>query len=91
MRCRCRRQPSSSGGTQYYFATERGRSGYDKYRHDFAKLIWQLASPQWKFDDVTFDGTARSFDNPDHVDVGHNLPHEAPEAFASGVIEVNRY
>jgi len=42
------------------------------YRHDFAKLIWQLASPQWKFDDATFDRTARSFDNPDHVDVVHN-------------------
>ena len=144
---------------QYYFATERGRSGYDKYRHDFAKLIWQLASPKWKFDDATFDRTARSFDNPDHVDivihnyrwrlglaegeakyddleqrlaqapvitvptitlegdangapypdprtyekkfagkyahrtitggVGHNLPLEAPEAFAGAVIDVN--
>ena len=54
---------------QYYFATERGRSGYERYRHDFAKLIWQLASPKWKFDDGTFDRTATSFDNPDHVDV----------------------
>src|SRR5437588_6377715 len=54
---------------QYYFATERGRSGYDKYRRDFAKLIWQLASPKWKFDDATFDRTARSFDNPDHVSI----------------------
>jgi pimeloyl-ACP methyl ester carboxylesterase len=52
---------------QYYFATERGRLGYDKYRHDFAKLIWQIASPQWKFDDATFDRSAASFDNPDHV------------------------
>ena len=52
---------------QYYFATERGRAGYDKNRHDFAKLIWQLASPQWKFDDATFDRSAASFDNPDHV------------------------
>src|SRR6202051_4295495 len=52
---------------QYYFATERGRAGYDKYRHDFAKLIWQIASPQWKFDDATFDRSAASFDNPDHV------------------------
>src|SRR5258708_21945584 len=52
---------------QYYFATERGRVGYDKYRHDFSKLIWQLASPQWHFDDATFDRTAASFDNPDHV------------------------
>jgi pimeloyl-ACP methyl ester carboxylesterase len=52
---------------QYYFATERGRVGYDKYRHDFAKLIWQLASPKWDFDEATFDRTAASFDNPDHV------------------------
>src|SRR5207245_7165862 len=47
---------------QYYFATERGRAGYDKYRHDFAKLIWQLASPQWHFSDETFDRSARSLD-----------------------------
>jgi pimeloyl-ACP methyl ester carboxylesterase len=52
---------------QFYFATERGRAGYDKYRHDFAKLIWQLASPQWKFDDATFDRSATALDNPDHV------------------------
>ena len=52
---------------QYYFATERGRAGYDKYRHDFAKLIWKIASPKWNFDDATFDRTAASFDNPDHV------------------------
>jgi pimeloyl-ACP methyl ester carboxylesterase len=52
---------------QYYFATERGVLGYDKYRHDFAKLIWQIASPKWTFDDATFDRTAASFDNPDHV------------------------
>ena len=52
---------------QYYFATENGRAGYDKYRHDFAKLIWQLASPKWDFDDATFDRTASSFDNSDHV------------------------
>ncbi len=52
---------------QYYFATERGRAGYDKYRHDFAKLIWQLASPKWDFDDATFDRSAAAFDNPDHV------------------------
>lgn len=54
---------------QYYFATERGRTGYDKYRRDFAKLIWQLASPKWAFDDATFDRSAAAFDNPDHVDV----------------------
>jgi pimeloyl-ACP methyl ester carboxylesterase len=52
---------------QYYFATERGRAGYDKYRHDFSKLIWQIASPKWDFDDATFDRSAASFDNPDHV------------------------
>jgi len=52
---------------QFYFATERGRAGYDKYRRDFNKLIWQIASPQWKFDDATFDRTAASFDSPDHV------------------------
>src|SRR5580693_9216074 len=52
---------------QYYFATENGLAGYDKYRHDFAKLIWQLASPKWNFDDATFDRSAASFNNPDHV------------------------
>jgi len=52
---------------QYYFATERGRVGYENYRRDFAKLIWQTASPKWNFDDATFDRTAASFDNPDHV------------------------
>jgi pimeloyl-ACP methyl ester carboxylesterase len=52
---------------QYYFATERGRVGYDKYRHDFSKLIWRIASPKWNFDDATFDRTAASFDNADHV------------------------
>lgn len=52
---------------QYYFATERGREGYDRYRRDFARLIWQLASPKWNFDDVTFERTAAAFDNPDHV------------------------
>jgi pimeloyl-ACP methyl ester carboxylesterase len=146
---------------QYYFATERGRAGYDKYRHDFAKLIWQLASPKWNFDDATFDRSAASFNNPDHVSiaihnyrwrlslaegepkyddlerrlaegpvitvptitlegdangaphpepssyarkfsgkyshrdikggVGHNLPQEAPEAFAKAVVEVDGY
>ena len=54
---------------QYYFATERGRAGYEKYRHDFAKLIWQLASPHWDFDDATFDRSAAAFDNPDHVSI----------------------
>jgi pimeloyl-ACP methyl ester carboxylesterase len=52
---------------QYYFATDRGQAGYDKYRHDFAKLIWHIASPKWNFDDVTFNRSAASLDNPDHV------------------------
>jgi pimeloyl-ACP methyl ester carboxylesterase len=54
---------------QFYFATDRGRAGYDKYRHEFSKLIWQLASPRWGFDDATFDRSAGSFDNPDHVGI----------------------
>jgi pimeloyl-ACP methyl ester carboxylesterase len=58
---------------QFYFATGRGRDGYDKYRHDFAKLIWHLASPKWEFDDATFERSAAAFDNPDHVDISiHN-------------------
>jgi pimeloyl-ACP methyl ester carboxylesterase len=146
---------------QYYFATERGRAGYDKYRREFSKLIWQLASPKWNFDDATFDRTAASFDNPDHVSIvihnyrwrlalaqgepkyddlekrlaegpiiavptitlegdangaphpdpssyakkfsgryahrlitggiGHNLPQEAPQAFAEAIVEVDGY
>jgi pimeloyl-ACP methyl ester carboxylesterase len=52
---------------QYYFTTERGVLGYDKYRHDFGKLIWQIASPRWEFDDATYDRTAASFNNPDYV------------------------
>ncbi len=54
---------------QFYFATDRGRAGYEKYRDDFAKLIWQLASPKWHFDDATFARSAPSLDNPDHVDI----------------------
>jgi len=54
---------------QFYFATERGRAGYEKYRHEFSKLIWQLASPKWNFDDATFDRSAAAFENPDHVDI----------------------
>jgi pimeloyl-ACP methyl ester carboxylesterase len=54
---------------QYYFATERGREGYSKYRREFAELIWKLASPKWKFDDATFARSAASLDNPDHVDI----------------------
>ncbi|MFI0467146.1 alpha/beta fold hydrolase [Saccharopolyspora sp. 5N102] len=52
---------------QYYFATERGALGYDRNRHDFNKLIWKIASPQWNFDDATYDRSAASFDNPDHA------------------------
>lgn len=146
---------------QFYFATERGRAGYEKYRRDFNRLIWQLASPKWSFDDATFERSAASFDNPDHVEivihnyrwrlglaegeakfdelekrlaaapvinvptitlegdangaphpdasayakkfsgkyahrivkggVGHNLPQEAPRAFAEAVIEVDAF
>jgi pimeloyl-ACP methyl ester carboxylesterase len=54
---------------QFYFATDRGKAGYAKYRRDFSKLIWHLASPKWNFDDVTFDRSAAAFDNPDHVDI----------------------
>jgi pimeloyl-ACP methyl ester carboxylesterase len=58
---------------QFYFSTERGRAGYDKYRRDFAKLIWRTGSPKWAFDDATFDRSAGSFDNPDHVAIAiHN-------------------
>jgi pimeloyl-ACP methyl ester carboxylesterase len=146
---------------QYYFATERGRAGYDKYRREFSKLIWQLASPKWDFDDATFNRSAAAFDNPDHVSIvihnyrwrlglaegepkldelekrlaegpvitvptitlegdangaphpesssyakkfsgryahrlitggiGHNLPQEAPQAFAEAIVEVDGY
>ena len=145
---------------QFYFATERGRAGYDKYRREFSKLIWQLASPKWQFEDATFDRSAAAFDNPDHVaivihnyrwrlglaegeakyddlekrlaqspvigvptitlegdangaphadpssyaekfsgkyahrliqgGIGHNLPQEAPQAFAQAVVDVGR-
>jgi pimeloyl-ACP methyl ester carboxylesterase len=54
---------------QFYFATERGRLGYEQYRRDFAKLIWKSASPTWDFDDATFDRSAASLENPDHVDI----------------------
>jgi len=118
---------------------EISRAGYDKYRHDFAKLIWQIASPKWRFDDATFDRSAAAFNNPDHVSivihnyrwrlslvegepkgdangaphpepdayakkfsgkyshrlitggVGHNLPQEAPQAFADAVVAADRY
>jgi len=54
---------------QYYFATDRGRLGYTQHRHDFDKLIWKIASPDWKFDDATYERTAAAFENPDHVDI----------------------
>ena len=54
---------------QFYFATEHGKAGYEKNRHDFNKLIWKTASPKWAFSDAEFDRSAASFDNPDHVDV----------------------
>lgn len=54
---------------QYYFATERGQRGYEQNRDEFAKLIWQTASPRWRFNDATFRASARAFDNPDHVEI----------------------
>ena len=58
---------------QYYFATERGRAGYEQYRREFARLIWRTASPRWKFGDAVFDRSAASLDNPDHVAIAvHN-------------------
>ena len=54
---------------QFYFATQRGQAGYEKYRREFARLIWQTASPRWNFDDATFNRSAASFDNPDHVSI----------------------
>ena len=74
---------------QYYFATERGRAGYEKYRHDFSKLIWQIASPKWNFDDATFDRSAASFDNPDHVAIViHNYRWRLN--LAKGEVEIRR-
>ena len=66
------KMPSSPKGEsdfwyRYYFATERGRLGYEQYRRDFNKLIWQQASPKWAFDDATYDRSAAAFDNPDHA------------------------
>ena len=54
---------------QFYFATERGRAGYETYRREFSRLIWRIASPRWGFDDATFERSAAAFDNPDHVEV----------------------
>jgi pimeloyl-ACP methyl ester carboxylesterase len=154
-------KPTLAFWYQYYFATDIGKAGYEKYLHDFVKLIWQTASPTWDFDDATFDRSAASMKNPDHVDiaihnyrwrigvadgerkyddlenrlaalpavavpaitmegdsngaihadsaayrnkfsgkyeyrlitggVGHNLPQEAPQAFAKAVIDVDKF
>jgi pimeloyl-ACP methyl ester carboxylesterase len=54
---------------QFYFATERGRVGHERYRREFARLIWQTASPRWYFDEATFDRSAASFDNADHAEI----------------------
>ena len=54
---------------QFYFATSRGRAGYEQYHREFARLIWRTASPQWRFDDAIFDRSASAFDNPDHVSI----------------------
>jgi pimeloyl-ACP methyl ester carboxylesterase len=62
-------KPAFAFWYRYYFATDVGRAGYAKYLHDFNKLIWQTASPKWNFDDATYDRSAASFDNPDHVDI----------------------
>ena len=84
---------------QFYFATERGGLGYRQYTRDFNKLIWQLASPKWQFDDATFDRTAASFDNPDHVSIvihnyrwrlglaqGESQYHELEQRLAKGPV-----
>ncbi|MCR2809529.1 MULTISPECIES: hypothetical protein [unclassified Microbacterium] len=76
-----------------YDATERGRRGYEQYRGEFARLIWKTASPRWNFDEQTFDRTAALFAGAyEHRfiggGVGHNLPQEAPHAFADAVLDV---
>ena len=76
---------------QHYFATERGRAGYDKYTHDFATLIWQIASPKWNFYDATFERSARAFDNPDHVQVViHNYRWRLGLASGEGKYDASR-
>jgi pimeloyl-ACP methyl ester carboxylesterase len=75
---------------QFYFATERGRAGYARNRHDFARLIWRQASPQWKFDDATFERTAAAFANPDHVDIViHN--YRWRQGLAQGEAKYDRF
>jgi hypothetical protein len=76
---------------QYYLATERGVLGYDKYRHDFGKLIWQIASPKWDCDDATLDDTGASFDNPDYVAIViSKLPLAARSDCRQGEIRQSR-
>ncbi len=69
---------------QYYFHNERGRRGLEKNRREIARLLWRMWSPNWAFDDATFDRTASAFDNPDFVDVViHSYRHRyglAPSA-----------
>jgi pimeloyl-ACP methyl ester carboxylesterase len=75
---------------QFYFATDRGKAGYDKNRNDFNKLIWKLASPKWNFDDAAFERTAAAFDNPDHVDiVVHN--YRWRQGLAQGEAKYDQY
>jgi pimeloyl-ACP methyl ester carboxylesterase len=62
-------EPASQFWYQYYFATPVGKAGYAKYLHEFNKFIWHQASPKWNFDDATYDRTAASFNNPDHIDI----------------------
>ncbi len=70
---RCRRRPSCSGGISTISRPSAAALGYEKYRRDFAKLIWKIASPKWNFDDATFERSAAAFDNPDHVAIAiHN-------------------
>jgi len=65
---------------QYYFATERGRVGYETHRHDFARLIRRDASPAWRFDGATFERSAAAFDNPDGPPAGSAAPAAPPPA-----------
>jgi pimeloyl-ACP methyl ester carboxylesterase len=75
---------------QFYFATDRGRVGYEKYTHDFAKLIWKQASPKWNFDDATFDRSAAALANPDHVDITiHN--YRWRQNLAAGEAKYDQY
>jgi hypothetical protein len=71
--------------------TDTRPAGYGRFRNDFARLIWQIASPMWEFDDATFDRTGRYDHRLVAGGVGHNLPQEAPDAFAEAVIEVDGY